>query len=47
MISEKNTLIGHIIEINGSGFTVRMISEKEGLVSEVTVYPPAHPRRSS
>jgi len=47
MISEKNTLIGHIIEINGADFTAQIISDEEGFVSEVTVYPPAHPRSSS
>jgi hypothetical protein len=37
MISEKNTLIGHIVEINGGDFTAQMISDEEGFVSEVTV----------
>ena len=37
MISEKNTLIGHIVEINGSEFVAQMISEEEGFVPEVTV----------
>ena len=37
MISEKNTLIGHIVEINGGDFSAQMISEEEGFVSEVTI----------
>ena len=37
MISEKNTLIGHILEINGAEFVAQMISEEEGFLSEVTV----------
>jgi len=37
MISEKNTLIGHIVEINGGDFSAQMISEEEGFISEVTV----------
>jgi len=37
MISEKNTLIGHVVEINGGDFSAQMISEEEGFVSEVTV----------
>jgi hypothetical protein len=37
MISEKNTLIGHIVEINGGEFVAQMISDEEGFTSEVTV----------
>ena len=37
MISEKNTLIGHIVESNGSEFVAQLISEEEGFVPEVTI----------
>jgi DNA helicase HerA-like ATPase len=37
MISEKNTLIGHLIETNGSEFTAQLIAEDEGFIPEVTV----------
>ena len=37
MINEKNTLIGHIVEINGGEFVAHLISEEEGFVPEVTV----------
>ena len=37
MISEKNTLIGNIVEINGGDFVAQMISDEEGFVAEVTV----------
>jgi hypothetical protein len=37
MISEKNTLIGHIVEINGGEFVAQMISDEEGFTPEVTV----------
>ena len=37
MISEKNTPIGHIIEFNGSDFTVQLISDEEGFDCGVTV----------
>ena len=37
MISEKNTLIGHLVETNGSDFSAQLISEDEGFVPEVTV----------
>jgi DNA helicase HerA-like ATPase len=37
MISEKNTLIGHLIETNGSDFSAQLISEDEGFVPEVIV----------
>ena len=37
MISEKNTLVGHIVEINGTEFVAQVISEEEGYVSEITI----------
>ena len=37
MISENNTLIGHIVEINGAEFVAQMISEDEGFVPEITI----------
>ncbi|MBT8048695.1 MAG: ATP-binding protein [Xanthomonadales bacterium] len=37
MISEKNTLIGHLVEANGADFVVQLISEDEGFIPEVTV----------
>jgi len=37
MISEKNTLIGHLVETNGSDFVAQLISEDEGFVPDVTV----------
>ena len=37
MISEKNTLIGHVVEISGAEFVAQIISEEEGFVPEVTV----------
>jgi len=37
MISEKNTLIGHLIESTGSDFVAQLISDDEGFVPEVTV----------
>ncbi len=37
MISEKNTHIGNIVEINGADFVAQMISDEEGFVAEVTV----------
>ena len=37
MISENNTLIGHIVEVNGAEFSAQMISDDEGFVPEVTV----------
>ncbi len=37
MISEKNTLIGHIVEANGSDFVAQLISDEEGFVPEVTI----------
>jgi hypothetical protein len=47
MISEKNTPIGHAIEINGSDFTVRMISKNEVFMFDAAVHPPTGPRRLS
>ena len=37
MISEKNTLIGHLIEANGSDFVAQLISEDEGFSPEITI----------
>ena len=37
MISEKNTLIGHIVESNGAEFVAQLISDDDGFVPEVTV----------
>lgn len=37
MISEKNTLIGHLIESNGSEFVAQLISDEEGFVPEFTI----------
>jgi hypothetical protein len=37
MISEKNTLIGHLVETNGSDFVAQLISDDEGFTPEVTV----------
>jgi hypothetical protein len=37
MISEKNTLIGHLVETNGSDFVAQLISEDEGYISELTI----------
>jgi DNA helicase HerA-like ATPase len=37
MISEKNTLIGHLVEANGSDFVAQLISDDEGFIPEVTV----------
>jgi len=37
MISEKNTLIGHLIETNGSDFVAQLISDDEGFTPEVIV----------
>jgi DNA helicase HerA-like ATPase len=37
MISENNTLIGHVVEINGAEFVAQIISEDEGFVPEVTI----------
>ena len=37
MISENNTLIGHIVEINGAEFVAQLISEDEGFVPEITI----------
>jgi len=37
MISQNNTLIGHVVEINGAEFVAQLISEDEGFVPEVTI----------
>jgi len=37
MITEKNTLIGHLVETNGSDFVAQLISEDDGFVPEVAV----------
>jgi DNA helicase HerA-like ATPase len=37
MISEKNTLLGHIVESNGSEFVAQLISDEDGFVPEVVV----------
>jgi DNA helicase HerA-like ATPase len=37
MISEKNTLIGHLIEANGSDFVAQLISDEEGFTPEVLI----------
>ena len=37
MISEKNTLIGHLVESTGSECVAQLISEEEGFVPSVTV----------
>ena len=37
MISEKNTLIGHLVESSGSSCVAQLISETEGFVPEVTI----------
>ena len=37
MISEKNTLLGHIVESNGSEFVAQLISDEDGFVPEVIV----------
>ena len=37
MISEKNTLIGHIVESNGAAFVAQLISDEAGFVPEVSI----------
>jgi len=37
MISEKNTLIGHLVESSGSECVAQLISEDEGYVSSLTI----------
>jgi len=37
MISEKNTLIGHIVESTGAEFVAQLISDEAGFVPEVTI----------
>lgn len=37
MISEKHTLLGHVVESNGAEFVAQLISDEDGFVPEVTV----------
>ncbi len=37
MISEKNTLIGHLVESNGAEFVAQLISDDEGFISELSI----------
>ena len=37
MISEKNTLLGHIVESNGAEFVAQLISEEDGFIPELTL----------
>ena len=37
MISEKNTLIGHLVESSGSECVAQLISDEEGFVPEVSI----------
>jgi hypothetical protein len=37
MISEKNTLLGHIVESTGAEFVAQLISDDEGFVPELTI----------
>jgi uncharacterized protein len=37
MISEKNTLLGHIVESNGAEFVAQLISEEDGFIPELTI----------
>jgi DNA helicase HerA-like ATPase len=37
MISEKNTLLGHIVESNGAEFVAQLISEEDGFTPELTL----------
>ena len=37
MISEKNTLLGHIVESNGAEFVAQLISEDDGFIPELTI----------
>jgi hypothetical protein len=37
MISEKNTLLGHIVESTGAEFVAQLISDEEGFVPELTI----------
>ena len=38
MISEKNTLIGHLVESSGAECVAQLISEDEGFVPEVSIH---------
>ncbi len=37
MISEKNTLIGHLVESNGAEFVAQLISDDEGFTPELSI----------
>ena len=37
MISEKNTLLGHIVESNGAEFVAQLISEEDGFIPELSL----------
>ena len=37
MISEKNSLLGHIVESNGAEFVAQLISEDDGFIPELTI----------
>jgi len=37
MISEKHTLLGHIVESNGAEFVAQLISEEDGFIPELTL----------
>ncbi len=37
MISENNTLIGHIVEISGAEFVAQVISKEEGFIPQLTI----------
>jgi len=37
MISEKNTLIGHLVETNGTDFSAQLISDEQGFTPEITI----------
>ena len=37
MISQKNTLIGYLVETSGSEFVAQLISDQEGFVPELTI----------
>ncbi len=37
MISEKNTLIGHLVESNGAEFVAQLISDDEGFIPELSI----------
>ena len=37
MISEKNTLIGHLVETNGTDFSAQLISDDEGFIPSISI----------